>query len=209
LNGACFCPDYIAIVIGHSLNEEVGFVTQMERRNEDQVTFGAWWGLCCSCGFHIKMRQIEVVNIVLRFCRFWKVGNYWEMGGSDVGVANADAGESLWQMRTGLVIGEDADQGRKLCRFCKVFLFCLDTKKKQKKSRLRRTFLKIMRHAGKKTNSALPVVLLHLSVTFGPLRLKSTLPQTAFSCFWLRLHYFLNGNCAEAGGRIQIQTTGY
>jgi len=51
--------------------------------------------------------------------------------------------------------------------------FFLDEKEPKKQGlpvvgRLRRTFLKIMRPAVKKTNPALQVILLQLSVTIGP-----------------------------------------
>jgi hypothetical protein len=34
---------------------------------------------------------------------------------------------------------------------------------------------------------------------YRPLRLRAGCLRQRFLCFWLRMHYFLNGNCAEAG----------
>jgi hypothetical protein len=79
------------------------------------------------------------------------------------------------------------------------FYFFGLTQKSNKKSQGLQQFPKKNHYAGKKTNSALPVVLLQLVPSIGPFVLRVACLHTAFSLLLATHDFFLYGNSCEAG----------
>ena len=101
-------------------------------------------------------------------------------------------------------------KSKTVCRLGKVLLFCprwkigiqgLDTKK----VKAAQLFPKKNRNAGKKTNLALPVVLLQLVPSIGPFVLSAGCLRTAFSLLLATHDFFLYGNSCEAGEKYKCE----